>query len=252
MSEASAWRHRLEGAGRALYLAYGAVVVTTVMVTLWVAMLFARRPRGAIALQSAASRLMLACLGCRFVVHGPWPPRDGGARLFVANHTSYLDIPLMLAAMNRDFCFVTKRELLDWPLISLITRAGAHIPVARDRAESRGAVVARIIKTLRAGRSVLVFPEGTFSHDAGLRPFHAGAFRAALTAGVPVVPVALSGVARVWSPHARAPRPGVVEVWVGDALETSEGDEGARTEALRASAVRFIEPHLGRSPAPSA
>jgi fatty-acyl-CoA synthase len=234
--------------GRALYLAYGAVVVTTVMAALWLAMLFARRPRWAIALQSAASRTMLACLGCRFVVHGQWPPRDGGARLFVANHTSYLDIPLMLAVMNRDFCFVTKRELLDWPIISLITRAGAHIPVARERVESRGAVVARIIKTLRAGRSVLVFPEGTFSHDDGLRPFQPGAFRAALTAGVPVVPVALAGVARVWSPHARTPRPGVIDVWVGDALEVSEGDDVARTEALRASAVRFIEPYARPAP----
>jgi fatty-acyl-CoA synthase len=236
--------------GRALYLAYGAVVVTTVMAALWLAMLFARRPRWAIALQSAASRTMLACLGCRFVVHGQWPPRDGGARLFVANHTSYLDIPLMLAVMNRDFCFVTKRELLDWPIISLITRAGAHIPVARERVESRGAVVARIIKTLRAGRSVLVFPEGTFSHDDGLRPFQPGAFRAALTAGVPVVPVALAGVARVWSPHARTPRPGVIDVWVGDALEVSEGDDVARTEALRASAVRLIEPEA-RPPPPA-
>jgi fatty-acyl-CoA synthase len=239
------------GPGRALYLAYGAVVVTAVMVALWVVTLFVRRPRWAIALQSLASRIMLACLGCRFVVHGPWPARDGAARLFVANHTSYLDIPLMLAAMNRDFVFVTKRELLDWPLISLITRAGAHIPVARERVESRGAVVARIIKTLRAGRSVLVFPEGTFSHDDGLRPFQSGAFRAALTAGVPVVPVALSGVAGVWSPHARYPRPGVVEVWVGEALEAAGDDEAMRTEALRAASARFIEEHVGRRPAPS-
>jgi 1-acyl-sn-glycerol-3-phosphate acyltransferase len=186
---------------------------------------------------------MLAGLGCRFVVRGAWPARDGAARLFVANHTTYLDIPLMLAVMNRDFCFVTKRELLDWPIISLITRAGAHIPVARERVESRGAVVARIIKTLRAGRSVLVFPEGTFSHDDGLRPFQPGAFRAALTAGVPVVPVALNGVARVWSPHERAPRPGVIDVWVGEALTIAEGDDVARTEALAAAAVRFIEQH---------
>jgi 1-acyl-sn-glycerol-3-phosphate acyltransferase len=237
-----------KGLGRALYLAYGAVVVTTVMVTLWLTMLFTRRPRWAIALQSLASRLMLACLGCRFVVHGQWPARDGAARLYVANHTSYLDIPLMLAVMNRDFCFVTKRELLDWPIISLITRAGAHIPVARERVESRGAVVARIIKTLRAGRSVLVFPEGTFSHDDRLRPFQPGAFRAALTAGVPVVPVALVGVAGVWSQHERYPRPGVIDVWVGEALTIADGDDVARTEALRAAAVTFIEPHARPAP----
>jgi 1-acyl-sn-glycerol-3-phosphate acyltransferase len=239
------------GFGRTLYVAYGTFVITTVMVALWVVTVFVRRPRWGVALQSAASRLMLACLGCRFVVRGGWPPRDDAARLYVANHTSYLDIPLMLAALNRDFVFVTKSELLDWPLISRITRGGGHIPVDRERVESRGAVVGRIVKTLRAGRSVLVFPEGTFSHDDRLRSFQGGAFRAALSAGVPVVPVALNGVAGVWSQHERFPRPGVVEVWVGEALEVGGGDEASRTEALREAAERLIGEHTGHRPPPS-
>lgn len=243
---------RLGRVARASYVAYGVAVITGVMLTLWVVTLFVtlfvRRPRVAIALQRAASRLMLACLGCRFAVRGRWPAVDGAARMLVANHTSYLDIPLMLAASGGDFAFVTKRELLEWPIVSLITRAGAHIPVDRDRLESRGAVVARIVKTLRAGRSVMVFPEGTFSHDDGLRPFHAGAFKGALTAGVPVVPIALEGVARVWSQHARFPRPGTVEIWIGEALEVADasGDEAARMEGLRDAAVGFIAKHAGR------
>jgi 1-acyl-sn-glycerol-3-phosphate acyltransferase len=239
------------GPGRALYVAYGAVVVTAVLITLWLVTVFVRRPRRAVALQCAASRIILAFLGCRFTVRGEWPARDAAARVFVANHTSYLDIPLMLAALNRDFAFVTKRELLDWPIISRITRAGGHIPVDRDSVESRGAVVARIVKTLRAGRSVLMFPEGTFSHDDGLRSFHAGAFKGAIAAGVPVVPVALNGVARVWSQHARFPRSGVVEIWVGEALEVAAwgggggGDEAQQMDGLREAAVRFIAGHAG-------
>src|SRR5262249_36102068 len=154
-------------------------------------------------------------LGCRFKVHGAWPAPEGAARVLVANHTSYLDIPLVLAASTHDFAFVTKRELLDWPVISRITRTGAHIPVDRDRAEARGAVVARMVKTLRAGRDVMVFPEGTFSHDDRLRAFHAGAFHAAVAAGVPVVPLALTGVAGAWSQHTRFPRPGRIDIWIG-------------------------------------
>jgi 1-acyl-sn-glycerol-3-phosphate acyltransferase len=226
---------------RAAYVAYGASVIAAVMLTLWFVSVFVRRPRAAVALQRAASRIMLGCLSCRFAVRGESPAPDAAARVFVANHTSYLDIPLMLAALDCDFAFVTKRELLDWPIISRITRAGGHIPVDRDRLESRGAVVGRIVKTLRAGRSVLLFPEGTFSHDDRLRPFHAGAFKSAVAAGVPVVPVALAGVARVWSQHARFPRAGLVQIWVGDALDVEEGgDDGARVEQLRESAVRFI------------
>jgi 1-acyl-sn-glycerol-3-phosphate acyltransferase len=236
---------------RLLYVAYGAAIITAVMLTLWVVSGFVRRPARAIALQRAASRLMLACLGCRFTVHGAWPAPGPKARVVVANHSSYLDIPLVLAASTHDFAFVTKRELLDWPVIARITRSGGHIPVDRDRAESRGAVVARMVKTLRAGRDVMVFPEGTFSHDDGLRPFHAGAFKAALSAGVPIVPMALEGVSRVWSQHARFPRPGHVAIWIGDALDPAgvAGDDDARIEPLRQATRRFITERLGRAPA---
>jgi 1-acyl-sn-glycerol-3-phosphate acyltransferase len=230
--------------GRALYVACGAIMIVLVMLALWLVTAFVRRPARAVALQRAASRLMLAVLGCRFEVRGAWPAPGAGARVLVANHTSYLDIPLMLAASTADFAFVTKRELLDWPVFARITRAGAHIPVDRDRAESRSAAVARIVKALRAGRDVVLFPEGTFSHDDRLRPFHAGAFKAAVAAGVPVVPVAIEGVARVWSQHARFPRPGTIAIWIGaplDAPGASEGD--ARVEALRQAAMRFIEGH---------
>jgi 1-acyl-sn-glycerol-3-phosphate acyltransferase len=230
--------------GRAVYVAYGASVVAAVMLVLWVVTGFVRDARRAVALQRAASRLMLAALGCRFSVNGAAPARASGACVFVANHTSYLDIPLILASLDCDFAFVTKHELLEWPIISRITRAGAHIPVDRDRLESRGAVVARIVKTLRAGRSVLLFPEGTFSFDHGLRPFHAGAFKSAVAAGVPVVPIALAGVAGVWSQHARFPRAGRVEIWLGQRLDPSAIDDDAPAEALQREAHRFISAHL--------
>jgi 1-acyl-sn-glycerol-3-phosphate acyltransferase len=229
--------------GRALYVAYGVAVIAAVMLTLWVVSGFVRRPARAIALQRLASRIMLACLGCRFTVHGAWPQGGAGARVVVANHTSYLDIPLMLAASTGDFAFVTKRELLDWPVIARITRTGGHIPVDRDRIESRGAVVARMVKTLRAGRDVMVFPEGTFSFDEGLRPFHLGAFKAAVAVGVPVVPIATTGVDRVWSQHARFPRPGHVELWIGAPLEPSGAADDTRVAALRDEARRLIEQH---------
>lgn len=243
--------------GRALYVGVSAVVVAIIMSALWLAMLIVRRrPRTAIALQHVASRMILACLGCRYVVRGAPLDAHGGARLLVANHTSYLDIPLMLAALKLDFVFVTKSELLAWPVISLITRAGAHIPVTRERVESRGAVVARIVKTLRAGRSVLVFPEGTFSHDDRLRSFHRGAFHAAVAAGCPVVPIATRGVGEVWSQHAPFPRPGRIQLMVGEPILTSldsaadaaappAGDPAARVDAALTLAERFISAHSG-------
>jgi 1-acyl-sn-glycerol-3-phosphate acyltransferase len=237
--------------GRALYVAYGAAVIASVMSVLWVLMFVVKHSSTAIALQGLASRIMLAGLGVRYRVNGRAASGQGGARVLVANHSSYLDIPLMLSALHLDFAFVTKRELLEWPVISKITRAGRHIPVDRDRAESRGAVVARMVKTLRAGRSVLVFPEGTFSFDERLRPFHRGAFHAAVTAGCPVVPIATRGVSTVWSQHAKFPRPGRIEVVIGEEIPCAPDtgaagdDPEARAVAARSLAERFISQQCG-------
>lgn len=236
--------------GRALYVAYGAIVSAAIMGTLWLTQFPATgRPRLAVSLQRRAARLLLASLGVRCTLSGPPPPAE--ACVLVANHSSYLDIPLMLAVLDLDFAFVTKSELLGWPLISKITRAGAHIPVDRERAESRGAVIARMVKRLRKGRSVLVFPEGTFSFDERLRPFHRGAFHAAVAAGVPVVPVATRGVAQVWSQHAAFPRPGRIQVTIGEVIPCAPDrgaagdDPEARADAARVIAERFIAQHAG-------
>lgn len=243
--------------GRALYVAYGAAMVAVVMSVLWVLMFVVRTSQAAIALQGLASRIMLAGLGIRYSVTGRAAAGEGGARMLVANHTSYLDIPLMLSALHLDFVFVTKRELLEWPVISKITRAGRHIPVDRDRAESRGAVVARMVKTLRAGRSVLVFPEGTFSFDTHLRSFHRGAFHAATAAGCPVVPIATKGVGAVWSQHAKFPRPGRIELTIGEAIPCAPvpdalvDDPTARADAARELSERFISTHAGLPSSPS-
>jgi fatty-acyl-CoA synthase len=238
--------------GRALYVVYGGAVIGVGLGTLWLVTLVVRRSRWAVALQRVASAFMLAALGCRFVVRGALPTRDGRGRVLVSNHTSYLDIPLMLAALGHDFAFVTKSELLEWPVISLITRAGGHIPVDRARVESRGAVVARMAKTLRGGRDVFVFPEGTFSLDEGLRPFQLGAFRAAVDAGAPVVPIATRGVGAMWSQHVAFPGPGRAEVVVGEGLAADPAlDADGQTEALRAGAERFISEQSGLSTAAS-
>src|SRR5262249_37296550 len=107
--------------------------------------------------------------------------------------------------------------------------------------------VARIVKTLRAGRSVLLFPEGTFSFDEGLRPFHAGAFKCAVAAGVPIVPIALQGVAAGGSPHGRFPPPGPAAIRAGGPVAApADGEEEARVEALRSEAHAFISARTRR------
>jgi lyso-ornithine lipid O-acyltransferase len=109
--------------------------------------------------------------------------------LFVANHTSWIDIELLHS--QRAACFVAKAEIAHWPLVGWLAASGGTIFHRRGSNHSLAAVMQAMVERLRSGRSVAVFPEGGTGHDGVLKVFHARIFQTALDAGVPVQPVAL-------------------------------------------------------------
>lgn len=109
--------------------------------------------------------------------------------LFVANHTSWIDIVLLHS--QRAVCFVAKAEIARWPLVGWMAKAGGTIFHRRGNNHSLTAVMGVMVERLREGRSVAVFPEGGTGHHGVLKVFHARIFQAALDAEVRVQPVAL-------------------------------------------------------------
>lgn len=109
--------------------------------------------------------------------------------LFVANHTSWIDIELLHS--QRAACFVAKAEIASWPLVGWLAASGGTIFHRRGSNHSLASVMQVMVERLRAGRSVAVFPEGGTGHNGVLKVFHARIFQAALDAEVPVQPVAL-------------------------------------------------------------
>jgi len=129
--------------------------------------------------------------GWRFRLQGRWP--DGlGPVIVVANHQSLLDI-VLLCRMPHEMKWVMKEELFRIPWIGWLLRMTGDMAVRRGDAESGGEAIARAKAYLARGQSVIIFPEGTRSRDARLLPFKSGAFRLAIEAGVPVLPVAIWG-----------------------------------------------------------
>ena len=126
----------------------------------------------------------------RLGVEGAWPA--GGPFVVVANHQSILDI-LLLSRLPREMKWVAKASLFAVPWAGWMLRLAGDIPVRRGDPESGGEALARARAYLDRGMSVMVFPEGTRSTTGELLPFKTGAFRLALEAGVPVLPVAVSG-----------------------------------------------------------
>src|SRR5215208_6484683 len=129
----------------------------------------------------------------RLRVEGRWPARKGPF-VVVAHHQSMLDI-LMLARLPREMKWVAKEELFKLPWVGWMLRMAGDIPIRRGDAESGGEALARAKAYLARGMSVLIFPEGTRSAKGTLLPFKSGAFRLAIDAGVPVLPIAVHGTA---------------------------------------------------------
>lgn len=114
-----------------------------------------------------------------------------GGAVVIANHPSLLDIVFIMAALPR-ITYVAKEEWLASPLMGWMLRTAGHIGAPRGKTPADGAIaMERMMEALRAGRALLVFPEGTRSPERGLWSFQRGAFEAAMRTGVPIVPCVL-------------------------------------------------------------
>lgn len=121
-----------------------------------------------------------------WVVRGALP---AGARMFVMNHISWLDIYALNAL--RPSQFVAKAEIRSWPLIGLLSQRTGTIFIERGKRHAVHDVVRTLAQRLRDGHSAAVFPEGTTTCGDQLLPFHANLIEAALQAQVPITPIAL-------------------------------------------------------------
>lgn len=190
------------------------------------------------------ARRVVRWSGCSLNVSGTEHLAQTPCALLVANHSSFLDSVVLLAAVPGDFRFVANHLAATRPLIGLILRKAGHLVVNRGSARSRATCARAMIAALRNGRSLMVFPEGTRSAE-GLLPFQTGPFRIAAAAGRPVTPVAIVGTSSILPRRMRLLRRAPISVIVlapiavdqsGRVIATDLRDRAARalTECLAA------------------
>jgi 1-acyl-sn-glycerol-3-phosphate acyltransferase len=132
---------------------------------------------------------LLRLFGVRVLTRGA-VPAAGRGHLVVANHRSTADILVLLRTFGGHM--VSRADLAGWPLVGVAARAVGTVFVDRSDAASGANAVRAIRDRLAEGHTVIVFPEGTTFPDDEVRPFHAGAFVAALRSGADIVPVGLA------------------------------------------------------------
>ncbi len=145
-----------------------------------------------------------------------------GPVVFVPNHQSYFDIPVLLAWLDRPYPLVSKQEVKKLPLIRQWMELLGCVFIDRDNARQSVSALGEAARTMvERKRSLIIFPEGTRSRGETIGEFKNGGFRAALKAGVPVVPVVIDGTYRAMEANHMWIKPAAVRVQVLEAIPTA-------------------------------
>src|ERR687898_779623 len=136
----------------------------------------------------------------RFRYSGTLPPDPRRPFVVVSNHESFADI-LLISHLPWEMKWLSKAELFRIPVMGWMMWLAGDIPVKRGFGPSAVEAMAECRQVLRRRVSVMIFPEGTRSRTAELLPFKDGAFRLAIEAGVPILPLAVSGTSTALRKH---------------------------------------------------
>ncbi|UUO00764.1 1-acyl-sn-glycerol-3-phosphate acyltransferase [Mycolicibacterium novocastrense] len=166
-----------------------AVRVTAAVLLLLLAPMLAVPAPGRSHLQRGYCRLLLYCLGVRTRVSGA-PIRNLSGVLVVSGHISWVDVFVVGSVLPGRF--VAKSELVGWPGLGLLARLLKVIPIERSNLRRLPEVVGAVTRNLRAGHTVIAFPEGTTYCGLAYGRFRPAMFQAAIDAGRPVQPLRLA------------------------------------------------------------
>ncbi len=208
-------------------------VYTVVLGTLSVAsMALDRRGFFAHGCARAWSWLILATTGVSVESKGVERLTPGRTYIFVSNHQSIYDIPIVFTSLPFQVRIIAKQSLGKFPFLGWHLRRTGHLLVDRRNPDQRS-IMGQWSQLVSKGLSLIIFPEGTRSVDGRVARFKAGAFLLAIQTGLPIVPVSISGSRHVMLKNRLMVQPGKVEFAVGDPIETAGRYEATIEDARR-------------------
>lgn len=181
------------------------------------------------------ARRILKISGIQVIVEGADHLQKHETYVFVANHSSLFDIPVLQATIENDFRIIYKKELEKIPVFGYGLKKSPYIGIVREDPRKSMKSMELAIESIQKGSSVLVFPEGTRSKDGNLSEPKRGAFIIAAKSHKPIVPVAIKGTYEILSQGISGIRPRQVKVKIGKPIRvipqtrSDESDLMART-----------------------
>ncbi len=168
------------------------------------------------------SRKLLKLSGNQITVVGQENIPKDQAVLFVGNHQSNFDIPILLGHIDKPKAFIAKIELEKFPLINTWMTLIECVFMDRDNLRQSAKAIMKGIKNLKSGYSMVVFPEGTRSEDGQLLEFKPGALKLATKSGVLIIPVTINGSKDIMTKGSKIIRPAKVEVIIAPPVEMTD------------------------------
>jgi 1-acyl-sn-glycerol-3-phosphate acyltransferase len=159
----------------------------------------------------------------------------GRGWIVVSNHESYADILVLLSSLPLPVRLLAKRSVFRVPVLGWSIRAAGFVPVDRGVRSRGAATVEAALKLLKAGRSVLIFPEETRSRSEDLLPFKPGAALLALRSGFPLLPVGIAGTRAALPRGTLAVTPGRVALAIGEPIPVAGRSVRDRDSVTRAA-----------------
>lgn len=168
------------------------------------------------------AKSILLASGIKVTVKGPSNIDATGSYIYMSNHSSNFDIPVLLAHLPVQFRWLAKAELFKIPLFGHAMKKAGYISIDRSDFKSAVQSLKKAAMNIRDGVSVLIFPEGTRSKDCNIQQFKKGGFVLAVDSGVPIIPVIIHGTWPIMPKNRILVKPGNVILEIAKPIKTSD------------------------------
>jgi 1-acyl-sn-glycerol-3-phosphate acyltransferase len=183
---------------------------------------------------------VMRAVGVKVRVHGMENVKGGQPYIFASNHVSWFDVPSLAKILPRNK-FIAKSELFKVPIFGRAMRAVGMIEIQRENRKAAFGAYDVAAERIRAGNSVVVFPEGTRGHEYPLRPFKKGPFVLAIAAGVPIVPIIVHGTIEIMPRHSLWVHPGTIDIHLLEPVSTTGVDYDHREALMKTVRTKMAD-----------
>jgi len=204
--------------------------------------IFDRTGETVMAIARVWARVVLGAPGVKLNVELAGAPLDPKRPyVFMANHASMIDIWAVFVGVPLSFRFIAKKQLSFIPLFGWAMGAGRFIFIDRQNPVAARRSIDEAARRIKAGQSVVIFPEGTRTRDGRLGSFKKGGFHLAIDSGAAIVPMAIKGSRELMPPGSPLIRSGQVQLQIGEPISTAGLGPADRERMVKLVRARIAE-----------